>query len=998
MTCPRPCLVTRPRHHGRQPRTAPLQLGESACECVGDQGDKVGVSASLAVRQGSPHFNPSSLQAPCRSRGLPAFGLRGRLPTSEAGHGGCPLPLHTRVLRENLCCPQDHRRLAPRSGPVDSQPLPGSQEVPHGVSCIHQGLIASRRLGGFHRPPRCLFPHPHSSSRPQVAPFCLEGHSLPVPSSSFWPRSSSVALHQVSAGAESSCAGNGHQDSYVPGRLADPRFFPGRLPLSHQSRPVSVSVPRLRPQRPEVGLGALSDLHLPGHGLRHGFMDSATSPTPPGPPSVSPSGLVPSSVRLGPSARRPSRPDGVPFLPSSLGSASQAEFSAPLQGPLLSGSSVVGLEDSAGALVPDFNVQVDGPGLAVIRSSHRSPSSPGRALHRRFRRRLGRPHRSSLSIRHLVSIHAPASHKCVGVGSRRPRPSRVWPFSCWKKYSAQYRQYHCCVLRQQAGGGSVSLPLSPHGRPSTLVSVPGHLSSCKTCSGSFQRPSGLPQSVSRHSVDRMDFGSCSASASLDGLDNSSGGPVCDEIQSSAPDLCLSGPGPLRVRDRRIFHFLVRPPVVRVSSLPGPGQGSQEGQGGSGYSGAGSALLASPAVVPGPSAPVARSPDPTQRRPALSTPAAIRHPAREPRRPQPSRLASVRDSLSALGASSDTLDLVSRSHRPSTRSAYASHWKSWLSWCGANSVQPFQPREIELANFLSFLSSVRGVSSSSVSAHRSAICTTLRQTGGPVFSDSSLLRDVVRGASLSQVSRDRRVPAWDLFLVLASLREPPYEPLASSSLRDLTFKTAFLVTLASGRRCSEVHSLSGLQKDIAKEPHGALSLRFLPEFVAKNQDPLSPSPSIMVRPLTTILCSDDPDRSLCPVRALRYYRRRTEHFRGSRRRLFLSWNESYTRDISKSSLSRWLSQVIGSAYARSSPSQPAPSTRAHEIRAWSASLAFACTRRLNEVLDAAYWRSPSTFIDFYLRDVSRTNGEGVHGISSVVVAQHPITSSRSSSRL
>ena len=261
----------------------------------------------------------------------------------------------------------------------------------------------------------------------------------------------------------------------------------------------------------------------------------------------------------------------------------------------------------------------------------------------------------------------------------------------------------------------------------------------------------------------------------------------------------------------------------------------------------------------------------------------------------------------------------------------------------------------------------------------------------------MFSDVSGNVSLSQVSRGRRVPSWDLFLVLASLREAPYEPLASSSLKDLTYKTAFLITLASGRRCSEVHSLSGLSKDIAREPHGAYSLRFLPEFIAKNQEPTSLSPSIMIRPLSSILCPDDPDRTLCPVRALRHYRRRTEHFRGGRRRLFLSWNETYTRDITKSSLSRWLSQVIGSAYSRSS-SQPAPSTRAHEIRAWSASLAFGCTRRLTEVLDAAYWRSPNTFIDFYLRDVSRTNGEGAHGIASVVVAQHPIISSRSSSRL
>ena len=147
--------------------------------------------------------------------------------------------------------------------------------------------------------------------------------------------------------------------------------------------------------------------------------------------------------------------------------------------------------------------------------------------------------------------------------------------------------------------------------------------------------------------------------------------------------------------------------------------------------------------------------------------------------------------------------------------------------------------MDLANFLAFLSSVKALSSSSISAHRVAISSILRQMGGPSFSEAPLLRDVIRGAALADSSNRRRVPAWVLFLVLSSLREHPYEPIGSCSIKDLTLKTAFLVTLASGRRCSEVHSLSGLPKDIAKEPHGAISLRFLPEFIAKNQKPDDP---------------------------------------------------------------------------------------------------------------------------------------------------------------
>ena len=111
---------------------------------------------------------------------------------------------------------------------------------------------------------------------------------------------------------------------------------------------------------------------------------------------------------------------------------------------------------------------------------------------------------------------------------------------------------------------------------------------------------------------------------------------------------------------------------------------------------------------------------------------------------------------------------------------------------------------------------------------------------------------------------------------------PLVPLAS---------LVFLVALASGRKCSEVHALSGLPLDVASEPDGSFSLRFLPEFLAKNRSPGDPSPVILIKPLTSILCPDDEDRTLCPVRALRIYPRRICALH-----LFISWNKGYAQDI------------------------------------------------------------------------------------------------------
>ena len=51
-----------------------------------------------------------------------------------------------------------------------------------------------------------------------------------------------------------------------------------------------------------------------------------------------------------------------------------------------------------------------------------------------------------------------------------------------------------------------------------------------------------------------------------------------------------------------------------------------------------------------------------------------------------------------------------------------------------------------------------------------------------------------------------LPQWDLGIVLEALSKPPYEPLWEASLKHLTFKTVFLLAMASAGRRSELQAL------------------------------------------------------------------------------------------------------------------------------------------------------------------------------------------------
>ena len=130
----------------------------------------------------------------------------------------------------------------------------------------------------------------------------------------------------------------------------------------------------------------------------------------------------------------------------------------------------------------------------------------------------------------------------------------------------------------------------------------------------------------------------------------------------------------------------------------------------------------------------------------------------------------------------------------------------------------------------------------------------------------------------------------------------------TDLKHLTLKTAFLLALASGKCRSEIHawvankvSNLGQWEKVALFPSS--------DFIAKNQLAREGSQSVSpvtIPALTTIVDRQfKEDRTLCPVRAPRYYLDRTK---GSRSLVFISFKKGHTSDIRPATLS-WLKQTI-----------------------------------------------------------------------------------------
>ena len=103
----------------------------------------------------------------------------------------------------------------------------------------------------------------------------------------------------------------------------------------------------------------------------------------------------------------------------------------------------------------------------------------------------------------------------------------------------------------------------------------------------------------------------------------------------------------------------------------------------------------------------------------------------------------------------------------------------------------------------------------------------------------------------------------------------------ASLKHLTFKTVFLMALGSGKRRSEIHAW--LHKNIRHQSDWSkVSLYPSPSFLSKNQLAKEGTDSVAPVVLPALAPSLDKslkgDRSLCPVRALRYYLDRTSDLR------------------------------------------------------------------------------------------------------------------------
>lgn len=398
------------------------------------------------------------------------------------------------------------------------------------------------------------------------------------------------------------------------------------------------------------------------------------------------------------------------------------------------------------------------------------------------------------------------------------------------------------------------------------------------------------------------------------------------------------------------------------------------------------------VVPGPSGSSDRpAKDATKRRLTSDTESVkAKVYSRKPYVVSTARLEVIQLLNRTQGISDEVSIISSKKLAESTLKIYDYHWKEYKCWCDHGDYHPLHPTLPIMHKYILFLSQEKNLNPVTIRNKISALNPILVVSTGISFSTEKSVIDLLKGLAREHsklLVKRPKVPEWHLSYVLDSLRHAPYEPASMATLEDQGKKTLFLLALASGRRVSEVHALSFSSHQTEFLNEGMeVRLRTNVHFRAKNQK-IGEKPVDIVIPSLKTITRDKLDLTLCPVRALLWYKEISGKYRGNQQAMFICHGKGKrTTGANTRTLARWFKEVVSLAcdeYPKSLEGKQ--SANIHQLRAIGNSMAFATGSSIAEVMQAGYWKNPNTFISCYLLDMT-TQLDKIYKLGNIVAGQ------------
>lgn len=243
-------------------------------------------------------------------------------------------------------------------------------------------------------------------------------------------------------------------------------------------------------------------------------------------------------------------------------------------------------------------------------------------------------------------------------------------------------------------------------------------------------------------------------------------------------------------------------------------------------------------------------------------------------PPTSRLAYYWDRHRGQVLGRTTIELVQASWRDKTERDYSYKWNRWIRYCRSSGISEASPALGEALNFLSHLYEI-GLKWRTIGGYRSMLSMTLPMYDGVPFGEHPLSSRLVKGVFNKRPPIKELFPSWSVKLVLDKLES--WSAAKYLDLKDLTFKTIFLLAVCSAKRMDSI-SLLTIKKGYCEV--NEFQARLQPLGLEKESRPTHIAPPIVLKAYAE-------NRKLCPVFYLKTYIKRTSYLRQNES-LFISF--------------------------------------------------------------------------------------------------------------
>ena len=840
-------------------------------------------------------------------------------------------------------------------------------------------------MDNLHRLQGCIFPHPNTRTVQEISKISCPRTNLPIQSPTIRAFDSTTGIYCNSKGSQIDGYTQGYKDPPVPRRLVGESRILSSLSPKHTRTSTDMPEIRLDSKLGKIGTGAQTSLQLRRLPVRPEGRPGLTYTGPVADPPRENLGDHVSTKLSGPAVHVPDWPTNSNRKASLPRPASYETHTVASQKQLESARST-GKDHSGAQITPPSSGVVVGRRQGTARSTTASIKTRTANLYRRVKRRMGCSSWRTYCKRCLVGTRKQTPHKLSGVKGGLSSPKRVPTSLYGQDCPGGHGQYNSSRLHKQGGWHEVRPTLCPSMENLDLVYQPPD----NAKSPAHPRPSKCDsrraiQAGSDHS-NRVVPPSGSVSTNMQSMAPASNRSICHEVQPQVTSVCLSSTGLPGCSSGCTYSAMGRSGCIRLPTDRHIGQSGGEATG----------LpvqethcdcpgVAQHALVLGPGGHVQSGPS----QPAQAAHTTLQSdPSQKSDKFESPYLAPRATKIKEQGFSETVAASIEAPQRRSTRSVYEAKWTIFTKWCITNQVDLRSPPVKSVADFLMYLFEDKKLQPSTIDGYRSAIADKLGNTTVNISKDENLTR-LLESFHRDRPKGRRGIPSWNLSLVLHQLTKAPFEPLREASLKHLTFKTVFLLALGSGKRRSEIHAWQ--HKNIRHQSDWSkVSLFPSPSFLSKNQlakeGPGSIAPVVIPALAPTLDKSLKSDRSLCPVRALRYYLDRTSDLRQRKELVFVSFKKGFDKDISPATISSWIKQTVILCYELSDhQSHTLHQVKAHDVRAFAASKAFQSVVSLDQILTACHWKSHNTFTQFYLKDVAWADSELFH-LGPVVAAQ------------